>query len=219
MQNINSLIGRVAQSIESMRQSPPAQQSAREQKRYNVRGEYLTAMEILWRRMTELYGHRWTSGFGDAPTDGWTLAVGALPPEMIRAGLERMVRQGKHNDWPPTALEFRALCLPCSEDLGLPSEDAAYRQAVDWSRLSAADRHPAVLATLRQLDTWAWRRLDEQTARKQFAAAWQKIVDRVRAEGEGWLPEVPQQIEYQPAATPAPRDTALHALAGILGNL
>lgn len=143
--------------------------------------------------------------------------IGVRTERELRLGLARL--KARKSDFLPNPDVFAELCLPDDDDLGLPSADTAYRMAVDWSRLSAADRHPAVLATLRQLDTWAWRRLDEQTARKQFAAAWQKTVDRVRAEGDGWLPDVPQQLEHGMATAPVPRDEARQALAGILGGL
>lgn len=169
--------------------------------------------------MLQTYGHRFEASFGTTPNESWATILAGITPQMMGSGLRRMRTDDRFTSWPPTALEFRALCEPSNADYGLPDDDAAYRMAVDWSRIKQQDRHPAVLATLGALDTWSWRRLDDQTARKQFAVAWRKTVERVRAEGDGWLPAVPDQLEYQPPGTPAPRGDARQALAGILGGL
>ena len=143
--------------------------------------------------------------------------IGIKTEAELRLGLARL--KAKKKDFLPNPDFFAELCLPDNTDYGLPDDEAAYRMAVDWPRLRKQDRHPAVLATLGALDTWSWRKLDDQAARKQFAVAWRKTVERVRAEGDGWLPAVPDQLEYQPPGTPAPRENARQALAGILGGL
>lgn len=208
MQNISNLIDRVHLSKDSMpgEQPKPNKPSAK-------------LMHRLWEVMLGIFGHRFESSFGADPNEMWTEILAGVTPQMMGAGIERMKRDPKYREWPPNALEFRALCEPSNSDYGLPDDDAAYRMAVDWPRLRKQDRHPAVLATLGALDTWSWRRLDDQTARKQFAVAWRKTVDRVRAEGDGWLPAVPDQLEYQPPGKQAPRGDARQALAGILGGL
>jgi len=145
------------------------------------------------------------------------MRVGIRTEAELRLGLARL--KAKKKDFLPNPDFFAELCLPDDEELGLPTEAAAYRQATEWSRLKAADRHPAVLATMRQMDSWELRSRDEATTRKRFSEAWRKTVERVRAEGDGWLPAVPDQLEYQPPGTPAPRENARQALAGILGGL
>jgi len=41
----------------------------------------------------------------------------------------------------------------------------------------------------------------------------------VRAEGTGWLPELPPALEYRPPGEPATKAQALAALDGIRGAL
>jgi len=64
----------------------------------------------LWTLMTEMYGHRWTSAFGDEidPHNVWGAALRGLDETQIRHGLGQCVATGL--DWPPSAPEFRSLC-------------------------------------------------------------------------------------------------------------
>jgi hypothetical protein len=149
-----------------------------------------------------------------------------LLESLVRAGVgtEAALRNGvarlkaRKRDFLPNPDAFAELCFD-GEALGIPDSDAAYRMAVDWPRLPEAERHPAVLAALRQLDSWQWRRLDEETARKRFHAVWGKVVDRVRAEGLDWLPALPPQLPYQPPGQAASQEQARAALGGILAGL
>lgn len=219
MEKINHLTGRAVQSIESTQRSAPEPASANSEKRYNVGGEYLTATELLWRLMAEIYGHRWESSYSDQPTDGWATAIGDLSPDMILAGLAKMAKQGNHNAWPPTALEFRALCIPSGEDIGFPSLDEAFQQAVG----NRTEKHPAVIHTLRHLDRYALRRMPGADAQRAFAKAWQKTIDDIAAGGE--LPAAPIGLSDDTVAKPKRERTPEEAarcsamLAGLRAEL
>lgn len=83
----------------------------------------------LWSKMAGAYGHRWVSAFGDSPersvgdgegdrskqpelTDAgamWSHALKGIALPTIAAGVRRCMLTG--NGYPPTAPEFRALCL------------------------------------------------------------------------------------------------------------
>lgn len=130
----------------------------------------------------------------------------------LRNGLARL--KARKRDFLPNPGTFAELCFS-AEDLGIPDSDVAYCMARDWSRLPPAERHPAVLAALRQLDSWQWRRLPEEQARPRFQRTWDKIVDRVRAEGTAWLPALPPALAYQPPGVPAARATAHEELRRI----
>lgn len=95
--------------------------------------------------MTKLYGHKWSSSYGDKD-DGnlWLATLGDLSPKDLMVGLRRCANSGEA--WPPSAPEFKAMCLPDIKDHGLPSAEEAYREAAlkyrspskkDWS-------HPVV---------------------------------------------------------------------------
>ena len=152
-------------------------------------------MELLWERMGDLYGHRWESAFGSEPTEGWEAALHGIEPLMIKRGLIALAETPKHKDWPPSALEFRSLCMPRGEDLGLPSESEALKQAVGCS----TKKHPAVTLALRNMgdDAFALRRADSKRAEAMFAPHWAATVNHVISGGE--LPEPAPEIKHQHA--------------------
>lgn len=83
-------------------------QTSRENAR---RGLPREAVESLWQMMGSLYGHRWTSSYGDEvdPDRVWAATLYGLDESHIRSGLRECV--DRRLEWPPTAPEFRGLCL------------------------------------------------------------------------------------------------------------
>lgn len=85
--------------------------------------------------MTQTYGHKWTSNFGDAPKadHAWAKILGGLSGQQIANGLRRMIEVAASNagtgkeSWPPDATEFRAMCLHVP---GLPPVDRAWHEAL-----------------------------------------------------------------------------------------
>jgi hypothetical protein len=70
-------------------------------------------MHRLWRRMGELYGHRWVSAYGtldDGAYETWKKALADVAPEQIADGLAGCLKRA--DGWPPTLPEFRRLCIP-----------------------------------------------------------------------------------------------------------
>lgn len=63
--------------------------------------------------MAEIYGHRWTSAYGDDPEGAaahtWAKGLAGIKPEQLAAGLTSCLASA--DPWPPTLPEFRALCL------------------------------------------------------------------------------------------------------------
>lgn len=68
-------------------------------------------IETVWQLMGSLYGHRWTSAYGAEvdPDHVWAATLTGITEQQIRYGLRQCVEQGF--DWPPSAPEFRQLCL------------------------------------------------------------------------------------------------------------
>lgn len=79
--------------------------------------------------MTELYGHRWTSSFGESadPDHSWATVLAGLNKVQIANGLNALVARGAEFDWPPPAHVFRQLCLQVP---GLPSASVAWGEAL-----------------------------------------------------------------------------------------
>ena len=73
-------------------------------------------MERFWLRMSEAYGHKWTSQFGSRPTSTWSAGLATLTLDQIAAGLRRLGNRG--DPWPPALTEFVSLCKPKRENPG-----------------------------------------------------------------------------------------------------
>ena len=97
----------------------------------------------FWLRMTEIYGHRWTSAHGETPTELWSTALSALSGEQIRVGLMACLDSGE--PWPPSLPEFVAWCRP------KPRENAAAYRCVPMlsAPTTPPDRAHEELARLR----------------------------------------------------------------------
>jgi hypothetical protein len=68
--------------------------------------------------MAEIYGHRWTSAYGenpgpDGPAGTWAKGLAGIGTAQVAAGLEACLASS--DPWPPTLPQFRAMCL------GIPS--------------------------------------------------------------------------------------------------
>lgn len=76
-----------------------------------------TATRTLWVRMAEIYGHKWTSAYGDNPNEGaaqtWAKGLAGLRSQQLADGLKACLASA--DPWPPTLPEFRSMCL------GIPS--------------------------------------------------------------------------------------------------
>lgn len=96
-------------------------------------------VQTLWQLMGSMYGHRWTSSFGESvdPDRVWAATLAGLDESQIRYGMRQCVNLGL--DWPPTAPEFRKLCLGES--------DVAW----EHKRIEAADRERAAWPVLPDL--------------------------------------------------------------------
>lgn len=77
------------------------------------------AMRRFWQRMAAIYGHRWTSAYGErcdddsgdltVPGDTWQRGLDAVGEHRIATGLNACVMSP--DPWPPTLPKFRAMCL------------------------------------------------------------------------------------------------------------
>lgn len=95
-------------------------------------------MDNLWIKMSEMYGHRWTSNFGVSadPDHSWATVLKGLNGKQIANGLNQLVEKCEEFDWPPPANVFRGMCLQVA---GLPSEAQAWDEA-----RAGKYSHPAV---------------------------------------------------------------------------
>ena len=68
-------------------------------------------IDLLWLRMAKIYGHKWTSSYGESDDGTWLAGLYDVTADQVRYGLEQLRTDGERI-WPPTLPEFRALCLP-----------------------------------------------------------------------------------------------------------
>ena len=61
--------------------------------------------------MAKIYGHKWTSSYGESDDGTWLAGLYDVTIDQVRYGLERLRVDGERI-WPPTLPEFRLLCLP-----------------------------------------------------------------------------------------------------------
>lgn len=89
----------------------------------------LPMLEKLWLKMAEMYGHRWTSSFGELadPNHSWATVLAGLDRFQLAAGMSALVERGQEFDWPPPANVFRSLCLQMP---GFPPEAQAWIEAL-----------------------------------------------------------------------------------------
>lgn len=79
----------------------------------------LRVIARFWTRMSEIYGHKWVSQFGEvcdlngdlaSAAQTWSQGLATIPLEAISTGFSALVEKG--NEWPPSLPEFLALCQP-----------------------------------------------------------------------------------------------------------
>lgn len=144
-------------------------------------------MATLWRRMTEIYGHRWTAAHGESAEDGsgetWSKGLTGLSAQQLATGLEACIVRA--DPWPPTLPEFRALCV------GVPS----LLQVREDLRRKDCERMPFTLLVWRHLDAYAYRMADGRDAERMLREAYADAREAVMR-GEQ-LPIPPPAVQHQ----------------------
>lgn len=150
----------------------------------------LPLLESLWRTMVQTYGHRWTANFGVKPTPdhAWAKHLTGLSGRQIANGLAQLSTL-ESDGWPPSAPQFRAICLQVP---GLPTEDEAWEQA-----LRGVYGHEAVRIAAKATGTYDLRtaKLHDKALRKVFSRNY-AIVKARAAMGKPLDGEIPKAIEH-----------------------
>lgn len=157
-------------------------------------------MRRLWQRMAEIYGHRWTSAYGEdagaSAGQTWARGLALLSPTQIAAGLEAVLASA--DDWPPTLPAFRAACF------GLPAFATVRAELVALN----SRRSPFARLVWSLLDTHRWRSVDADRGDRLLREAYDLAREHVMRGGE-LPPEPVAEIEQQPEQrTPASAETA-----------
>ena len=62
----------------------------------------------LWVRMSQIYGAKWVSNYGEVPTQPWINLINNMPHEKIAHGLNEIIKEG--DNWPPSLSKFNRMC-------------------------------------------------------------------------------------------------------------
>ncbi|MCO7513736.1 hypothetical protein NJF44_01220 [Pseudomonas guariconensis] len=125
---VKDLLGKAVDTSAKIVRHP----AASEQQSLNDSGESKlpqVLLDKLWLKMSEMYGHRWTSSFGESADQdhSWAKILGGLTGRQLAAGLQQLIERAAEFDWPPPANVFRAMCLHVQ---GLPPIDQAWTEAL-----------------------------------------------------------------------------------------
>lgn len=153
-------------------------------------------MGKLWLYFTEAYGDKFTGKYGNKPSKTWNDGLADIPGQWIKHALGKL--QDKFPTWPPTLWEFKALCKPTPEDLGLPTTTAAYIAACSkkWK-----DHHPIVWVTAQDVMSVLISDEPERVKRRAWEDAYR---ERVAQAMKGRVFQLPQPKTDQKQLTRTP---------------
>jgi len=168
------------------------------------------ALTDLWDLLIGLYGYRFERQCGEKVDDsgGWWATLRDLTPDQFQNGLQAV--KASTNEWPPTPIEFRNMCLTPK---GLLKGDEALQEFMSYlreppHRRSVGKLSPEVYHTYREyLDPVRIKQDKEMVVRQKFEAAYKRTLHHVLMGGE--LAEPPVQIEHKKTdPIPAPKGVA-----------
>lgn len=167
-------------------------------------------VETLWERMAAIYGHRWTSAYGDNPNglagDTWAAGLNGLSPRHLACGLEACVVNS--DPWPPALPEFRATCL------GIP---ALASVRLDSDKVMS----PFTRLVWRYLDGHRYRLASAEQADRQLREAYELAREYVMRGGmvpEEAVGELERNDEPKLSVAPETRAERIQHLAKLLGR-
>jgi hypothetical protein len=127
----------------------------------------------LWVNMTEAFGNRFITNFGEKDHGVWLHALSDLTRDDLQYGFNKALKtftkeeREKGVSWPPNVKEFRMHCERRLKDFGLPEAHAAFEEAKTNSYLSRhVWTHPLVCLTYKKLD----RKAEDFIADTDYAA-------------------------------------------------
>lgn len=174
-------------------------------------------MRRLWVKFAEIYGHRWTSSYGEDAGAGagqtWALGLAGLSPEQIASGILAAMRSG--SEWPPSLPLFRRQCMG-----DVPGERECYAEAIAAGR-SWSDHqwtHPVAYSAAAQAGAGALRGLSERDALERFRPCYRRAVEAFMAGRALPVPDPVARIA-EPERQPAKPETAARELAAIASLL
>lgn len=168
--------------------------------------------DYVFARMTSMFGHRWTSAYGEdsraLPAMEWANALSGLTRSQVDAGFEATLLTGE--EWPPSAPKFLERCM------SIPTFAVVALEVQKRGTMSAFSRE-----VWHGLDTFNWNLASTDRAERMLRDVYERVRSRVMA-GET-LPDAPvaeithEKREHKPASKEvADREKAkIRALLGM----
>lgn len=174
-------------------------------------------IELLFRTFCRRFTSRWRDNYEDPKArELWRRDLKGLTDFHVKRGLHLSADL----QWPPSPGEFRALCQPSPQDLGLPSLDQAFREACvgvtpqrthSWS-------HAAVYQAALAAGRWELLNLPVNQSRPLFERAYAVLVRRV-LNGEQLDTPIPRALPKSlPRRSPEVAAKEIGKLKQILSN-
>jgi len=140
------------------------------------------AMGYLWDELRGLYGQRFLYNVGEKTSHAWSAwarALHDLPTDKLVCGLHNLIESAPN--WPPSALEFRALCLQIP---GLPQAGNAWTQALSGQYGHEAVKQAAQKTGLAELASARNGRISEgqiRALKERFLMHFGLIVEQLKS--------------------------------------
>lgn len=132
--------------------------------------------------MTEIFGHKWVSQYGEEPLETWAKRLGAMTKEEIAYGVTACANSTL--EWPPSLPDFCGLCKPDLTALGIPDEESAFLEA------SRHAHEPSEYIFTHEVvrmagDSVGWYDLqrfypNEDSLRKRFRSAYGALIGKIQ---------------------------------------
>lgn len=139
-------------------------------------------MDRLWIRMTEIFGHKWVSQYGDEPLDTWAKRLVSLTPDQIAVGVNACANSNLQ--WPPSLPDFCGMCQPDAASFGLPDSTSAFLEAMRQSHAPEdwIFSHDAVKLAGAAVGWYDLQRCipSEESLRKRFDAAYGALIGKIQ---------------------------------------
>lgn len=132
-------------------------------------------MAELWSRMIEMYGHKFTSSFGEVPSDTWSRALSGCSAEDLAQGIRACFT--RQDTWPPTLPEFVEMCRaqPRSLYFHSPAQQGLLENHSPEKRSTALEHISQIKQMLRGTNAAVYE-TESETDRRQLA---ERVVEKL----------------------------------------
>jgi hypothetical protein len=172
-------------------------------------------------KLTAIYGQLFVSKHGVEDTGVWFAALKDLTPKALESGVERLMTLSKGEklcEFPPTCLQFRALCLGFYNDLRMPTAAQAHREVLNRAyTTNPCWSHVVVKYTAKRLGCEFLDIHNEGESFPIFKKAYEQVCHLVRQGHQ--VPEIEEGVLLQKPQSKEVATTHLTTMRQLLGAM